>query len=207
MRSRSCEVNGVIIKLMELGEKDYLVTIITPTHGKIQVHAKGARRIESKFTGHLDLLNVCHFQLYKSPRNYIITECQLIQNYDHFRKNLDKFYISNEVAKMAFRFTTEEEENSAIYELLINTFLALENNEKENLILEAFKIKLLGLSGIMPDLHDIKDTEFMHIDIRLKKLLNFLLKNPYEDIIRLYLEKHDQNTLQKTTTGLLEYAA
>jgi DNA repair protein RecO (recombination protein O) len=203
---RSHQVQGVIIGQREFGEKDYVITIVTPTHGKLQVFAKGARELKSRFTGHLDLLNVCNFQLYKSPKNYIITECQLIQNYDHFRENLDKFYISSEVAKMAWRFTTEEEENPEIYRLLINTFIALENNEKENLIFEAFKIKLLALSGTMPDLYDIQGTEFANLDIRLKKLLNFLLKSPYEDIIRLYLEKKDHNILQKMTTGLLDYA-
>ncbi len=203
---RSHQVQGVIIGQREFGEKDYVITIVTPTHGKLQVFAKGARELKSRFTGHLDLLNVCNFQLYKSPKNYIITECQLIQNYDHFRENLDKFYAFSVVAKMAWRFTTEEEENPEIYRLLINTFIALENNEKENLIFEAFKIKLLALSGTMPDLYDIQGTEFANLDIRLKKLLNFLLKSPYEDIIRLYLEKKDHNILQKMTTGLLDYA-
>lgn len=203
---RSYKTKGIVIHKRSLGEKDYSVTLFTPCHGKIQVIAKGARNIKSKFTGHVDLLNICEVQIYNGPKNSILSDCDLNLNYSHFREDLNKFYICEEIAKMIRNFTNEDENSEDIYELLMETFAALNIYNKETLIFEAFKVKLFSLLGNMPDVYSLADTEFSHFDIRQKKLLKFLLSQPYSEIIRVYLDKKDAHLLQKMTNDLLAYA-
>jgi DNA repair protein RecO (recombination protein O) len=203
---RTYKTQGLIIQRRSLGEKDYAVTIFTPLYGRINAYAKGARRLKSKFTGHLDLLNICNFEIYMSPKSNIVTECQLQNNYSQFRKKLKKFYVSSNIAKMLQKFTTENENNEDIYALALNTFEALQNYDKEALIFEAFKIKLCQLLGSMPDLYELQYTDFSNIDLRLKKVLQHLLTQPYEEIIHLYLDKKDEQIIQKTVTEFMEYS-
>jgi DNA repair protein RecO (recombination protein O) len=203
---RTCKTQAIVLHKRPLGEKDYAVTLFTPLYGIIRCSARGAKRVESKFTGHLDLLNVCDVQIYNSPKNSLITECQMDKCYSYFRKNLNKFYTSENIAKIIKNYTTENENNEDIYNLLIETYDALSIYDKETLIFEAFKIKFFDLIGNMPDVYSLDDTEFSHFDIRQKKLLNFLLSQPYSEIIRVYLDKKDTHSLKQMTTELFAQA-
>jgi len=199
---RNLRTQGVIIKKRSLGEKDYVLTLFTPLYGKIEVHARGARQISSRFTGHLDLLNVCDFQLYKSAKSHTVVECCLNFSFSNFRENLPKFYYASEIAKILKSFESENCED--IYSLIIETFKSLEKYRKENLVFEAFKIKLFSLTGIMPDIYCIEETDFCNADMHLKKLLKFLLNEPYSEIIRLSVDKTDEQSLLDLTRNLME---
>ena len=199
---RNLKTQGVIIKKRSMGEKDYVLTLFTPLYGKIEVHAHGARQISSKFTGHMDLLNVCDFQLYKSAKNHTVVECGLQLDFSKFRENLAKFYYASEIAKILKSFETENCED--IYSLIIETLKAIEIYSKESLIFEAFKIKLFSLTGIMPDIYCIEETDFCKADMHLKKLLKFLLNEPYREIIRLAVNKKDEQSLSDLTYNLME---
>jgi DNA repair protein RecO (recombination protein O) len=198
---RTLKVQGVIIQKREIGEKDYAITIFTPEFGKIFAYARGARNIKSKFQGHLDLLNICDFHIYQSPKNHIITDCCLVKNFNKFCCYLPKFYAVEEITKIIRTYTTENEESGEIYSLLTETLNSLENSKKENLILEAFKIKLFLLLGMMPDLNT---NDFAPINIRMKKLMKYIIQNTYGEIQRINLCKNDARELERMTMLLSE---
>lgn len=203
---RNFKTEGIVIHKRNLGETDYVITILTPIFGKLEVHAKGARRVKSKFTGHLDLLNICNFQIYKSPKNYIVTECQLHKNYSIFWENLKQFHLGSEIVKI-LKYVSQENENCEdMYELVIETFNALVKYRKSNLIFEAFKIKLLNLLGFMPDFSTIDENEFKEIEFRMKKLIKYLSDRSFKDINLIALTQKEENSLQNTTNSLFAYS-
>ena len=199
---RNLKTQGVIIKKKSFGEKDYIVTLFTPLYGKIEARAHGAKELSSRFTGHIDILNVCEFQLYKSAKSHTIVECSLSTSFSGFRENLTKFYYASEMAKIIKMFESENCED--IYSLIIETLKALEKHGKEKLVFEAFKIKLFSLTGIMPDIYCIEETDFCSSDIHIKKLLRFILNEPYSEIIRLAVDKNDEHLLSDLTRNLME---
>ncbi len=200
------KTEGIILQIYPRGEKDYSVTIFSPELGKIRAFAKGARKMESKFTGHIDLLNICNFELYNGPHSTLITECSVTKSFSNFREHLSKFYLAAESAKMANRCITENEDHQNSYKLLIETLEALNKFGKEEIIFEAFKIKLCEILGIMPDLYSLSQTEFGNLSLRLKKVLKFLLEKSYDEIINLSLEEEDADDLRKTTQQFLAFS-
>lgn len=200
------KTQGIILQMYPRGEKDYSVTIFSPLFGKIKAYAKGARRMESKFTGHLDLLNICDFELYNGPHSTLITQCDVIGSFSKFREELPKFYLATESAKMTNRCITENEDHISSYNLLIETLEAINTFGKEDMIFEAFKIKLCEILGLMPDLYALNQTEFHNLSLRLKKVLKFFLENPYSEIVNLALGQEDSNDLKKTTNQFLAFA-
>jgi DNA repair protein RecO (recombination protein O) len=200
------KTQGIILQRYPRGEKDYSVMIFSPEYGKIRAYAKGARRLKSKFTGHLDLLNIDDFELYNGPHSTLITECNVINSFPTFREKLNKFYIATESAKMTSRCITENEDHQQIYNLLIDTLHAFNIFNNEDIVFEAFKIKLCDLLGIMPDLYSLHQTEFENISLRLKKVFKFFLEKPYEDIVKLALAQEDSASLKNTTQQFLAFS-
>ena len=71
---RNISEKCVILGHKNFNESDKLVFLYSDKFGRIKAIAKGARKITSKFTGHLETLNICFVTLYFGPRNIIITE-------------------------------------------------------------------------------------------------------------------------------------
>lgn len=207
MTMRGKKTPGIVIRKKAISEKDCAVLILSPFFGKIDAYVKGARNMKSKFTGHLDLLNVCDFEIYNGPNSNIVTECQLSKNFTHFSKDLKKFYFASLIAKVLTKFTNENEQCEDIYQLTISTFEALETFGKEDITYEAFKIKFCDLLGSLPDLHDLKSTDFKEFDVNLTATLNVLLNERFEKVQSLKLNKQQKEILKKSTENFLELAS
>lgn len=204
---RTKKTPGIVIRKKAVNEKDCAVLILSPFFGKIDAYANGARNMKSKFTGHLDLLNVCDFEIYTGPGSSIVTECQLKKNYSDFSKDLKKFYFASLVAKILIKFTNENENCEDIYQLAISTFEALDGFSKEDVTYEAFKIKFCDLLGSLPDLSDLKNTEFKRFDQNLTSTLKILHTERFDKVQNLKLDKQQKEILKKTTENFLELAS
>ena len=204
---RTKKTPGIVIRKKAVNEKDCAVLILSPFFGKIDAYAKGSRNIKSKFTGHLDLLNVCDFEIYDGPGSNIVTECQLNKNYADFSKDLKKFFFASLIAKILIKFTNENENSENIYQLCLSTFEALNTFSKEDVTYESFKIKFCDLLGSLPDLHDLSNTDFKGFDENLTSTLKVLHTERFENIQNLKLNKQQKETLKKTTENFLELAS
>lgn len=86
---------GFVIKRVNLGEADRFVTLFTKNNGKIEVLAKGVRKISSKRASHIELLNLINFNSVKTSRKYpsekapyILTEVDLVTSFEDRRETL-----------------------------------------------------------------------------------------------------------------------
>ena len=149
---RHLNTPGIILKKHNSGEYDQFITLYCPTLGKIQALAKGSRKIESSFTGHLETLNICHFQLYKGPHTFMITQCQAESVFKNVRDDFTKSMLAILISEIFQRATSATEDGEALFYLLEKTLTSLNQNHKHLLCLESFKIKLLNLLGVMPDI-------------------------------------------------------
>lgn len=202
---RNQKVKGVIISKRPLGEKDYALTVLTAETGKFFCTVKGARGIKSKFTGHIDLLNVCDFDLYKGQNYAFVTECQVDCNYSGLGDDLKKFYYASLISKILNRFVTENENSHEIFNLAIETLQFIKKFNKEELIYEAFKIKACQILGLMPDINEIENIELEHLNQNIKEIIYQMHQYDYHDIIKLKLNKEHLERLKKTTEKMLEH--
>lgn len=113
--------------------------------------AKGARKNTSSFVGHLEPLNICEFQLYKSAHRYTITQCQMQHAFKNIRQNLQLIMTCFLLIEIFHRITQPEEQNEEMYDLLIETLANIEKDTKNELYIENFKIKILKDAGAVPD--------------------------------------------------------
>lgn len=79
---------GIIIRLSDGGEADKYASIFTQEHGLIDTLAKGVRRPTSRKSGHLDLLNLVKFQVARGRQPQILTQVELINDFNHLKTDL-----------------------------------------------------------------------------------------------------------------------
>jgi DNA repair protein RecO (recombination protein O) len=203
-KTRSLKTRGIILGSKLLRETDKAVFIYTREHGKIRAVAKGALKLSSKFTGTIETLNFCDFNLYQGPRNTIITEVKQEKSFKTLRENLDKATSAILIAKIANELIAEHVKTSEIFDLIEETLKEIVKSNKTLIITAAFVIKLLDILGLLPDMEDIKNFH-THFPVKYQKLIKFLQENSFSKITKLTVKKDEAPIIKSILKDIIEY--
>lgn len=151
---RNLSLKGIILKKRNIGEHDQYITLYCSELGKIEAIAKGSRKSGSSFTGHLEIPNICRFQIYQSSRNLIITECKTITSFKALYHDFDKALVAMLLVEMFEKALSFHQVERNIFELLQESIMYLSQNHNAFVCVESFKLKLLEFLGIFPNLSE-----------------------------------------------------
>lgn len=197
---KTLTTRAVILSTKTLGESDKSVCIYTEDLGKIRVTAKGACRIQSRFSGHLQVMNICKISLYFGPKNIILTEINSIKTTSALQNNLEKSLCALQIAEVTNNMLYTEQKLDNLLQLIMETLKALEKSEKNSLILIGYIIKILNLTGHLPQYsnedHNLKE--------KFRKFFNFIKKSTYPEINKIRLEQKELNFILSIIQEILE---
>lgn len=136
-----------MLKRVNWGEADRLVTVFSRKGGKLRLLAKGIRRLSSRKKGHLELFNQLKLQVAVGKNLDLVTEAETINNFPQLRRNLNRVRIAYLLLELVDKLTAENQEHEEVYTLLTDTLSQLDSDTaSKNLIVE-FEIKILQLLG------------------------------------------------------------
>jgi len=131
--------SGFIIRRINLGDADRIVTIFSKQNGKIKVIAKGVRKITSRRSAFLEPLNLIEFHAVQSHSRRVLTEVQLVSSFPQNKKNLKNYQKIFELCEIIDSLCGEDEILSSIYEQIYK----FTNNKKRYSSFLRFKTDLL----------------------------------------------------------------
>lgn len=165
---RVYQTEAIVIKRVDLGEADKIVTLYTPHLGKLRAVAKGARRPQSKLGGHVELLTRSQMMLARGRNLDIITQSQTLDSFSPLRNELWRISCALYVAELVDQFTAERIENPPLFQLLLETLSWLCQAKEGELLLRYFELHLLHHLGYRPQLYCC-----VHCRSRLQPRVNF----------------------------------
>ncbi len=147
------KTDGLIIRDLNVGEDDRIVTIITRERGIIRASARGARRVKSRLSTATRLFCYSDFTLYKGRDKYIIDEAQPIEFFLGVDKDLERLSLAQYFAQLCAFLAPEEEQAEPFLRLMLNALNFIKNEKRPlPLIKSAFELRMLTMSGYMPDI-------------------------------------------------------
>lgn len=184
---KSYSAVGVILKRRNFSEADRIITIFTKYHGKIYAIAKGVRKITSRKAPSLEPFTLCKLFIVSGKNLDIITETELISSFPSLRKNLKSVTLAYEICEMIDRLLPEKQINRSLFELIINSFNALNDPQQkmETINQEEVLMKILWDLGYLPEnrsLHGVELSNFIE-NILEKKLKSRQLLTKIEQLI------------------------
>lgn len=160
------KVEGVILKRRNLGEADRILTVFSYQRGKITVLAKGVRRITSRRSGNVELLNRAVMYLHPAKNFLILTEASSLSTYQKLKDDLILSTYAFHIIELMDKLTAENQESRILYEHLVNVLQRLSRNPRQILI-RAFEAKILSNQGFV-NFRDFR--EFGELREILKKI-------------------------------------
>jgi DNA repair protein RecO (recombination protein O) len=149
---RTYRAEAIVLKGMDLGEADRIVTLYTRYFGKLRAVAKGARRPTSRLAGHVEPLAHVTFQLAKGRELDIITQAETRETYRGLRETLVETAAGWYVAELVDRFTVDRVPSTPTFDLLATALRHLDRGEPAGLVCRWFDLHLLDRAGFRPEL-------------------------------------------------------
>lgn len=149
---RLYRTEAVVLRRMNVGEADKILVIYTPTRGKLRVVAKGVRRTTSRLGGYVELFTQARVLIAKGRNLDIITQSEQVVVFRNLREDLNLFAYASYTAELLDRLTEDNSENFPAYQLLVETFTALNEGADPAITLRAYELHLLGYMGYRPQL-------------------------------------------------------
>lgn len=143
---------AIVIRRMNFGEADKILTVYTPTRGKLRLIAKGVRRTTSRLGGHLELFMQCKLLVAKGRNLDLITQSETINVFPKLRNNLALIAYAWQGIELLDRLTEDGLENYPVYSLLAEFLASLEAGHDPISTSRAYELHLLGYLGYRPQL-------------------------------------------------------
>lgn len=151
-RRRVYRTDAIILSRRDWREADRLVTLLSPVVGKQRVVAPGARKPQTRKSGHLELFTRGHYVLAKGRTFDIITQAETHDYFPTLHAGLDLLGQAAVAAELVDRFLLEGEENALLYELLLKTLSRLDAGDRPASVMRYFELRMLALVGYQPNL-------------------------------------------------------
>ncbi|NDJ59837.1 MAG: DNA repair protein RecO [Chloroflexi bacterium] len=147
----------LILKRRDFGEADRLLTVLTPGHGKLSVIAKGARKLASTKTGHVELFTRADALIHRGRDFGIAVQVEQVAPHLLLREDLQRGAYAGYAAELVDRFVLEEGSDdghaAAVFNLLDATFARLSSaTDDPRLVLRYYELHLLDHAGFRPEL-------------------------------------------------------
>lgn len=155
LQERIYKSEAVVLRRMEFGESDYLLTLYMPNQGKVKAIAKGVRKPTNRRTGHLELYTRTHLVLNQGRELHIITQAETLEAYLPLQQDLDRTLYASHFVEMLDQFALEGEVLPAAYDLIINGLAWLcEPDADLRLAARYYEFQLLRVMGYEPSLFE-----------------------------------------------------
>lgn len=214
MRERIYRTDALVLRRNDFGEADRLLLIATPK-GKQRIIARGVRKTTSRLASGVELFTHVRLLLAIGRNLDIVTQSQVVASYAGLHASLERLRCAYYVAELYDQFVQSEQENPALFSVLLEAFAALDTTRNLDLLLRAYELRLLHAAGYRPQLqrcvvsHEPLTEEARHFSPTLGgvlspacsasdhhalpmslaafKLLRYLQREPWEAIERMHL--------------------
>jgi DNA repair protein RecO (recombination protein O) len=152
LREHLYKTEAIILKRIDLGEADRILTILSPHFGKLRVVAKGVRRMPSRLAGHVELFTRSQMLLAKARNLDIVTQSETVDAYRALHEDLPRIAHASYAAELLDALTPDALENYPVYKLAVDVFGLISSEPNSTRVLRWFEVQLLGYMGYAPEL-------------------------------------------------------
>ncbi|KAF0198122.1 MAG: DNA repair protein RecO (recombination protein O) [Bacillota bacterium] len=138
---------GIVLRSMNLGEWDKLLTVFTQGQGRLKIVAKGARKIQSRYASLTQLFCNIRFTVYQGKSVHTFSQVELIEGFRPLREDLGRMAYGIYMLEMIDATLEEGQSHDDILSLLIACLHILSHTDHLELLLAFYELRLLSRLG------------------------------------------------------------
>ncbi|NIK77403.1 DNA repair protein RecO (recombination protein O) [Paenibacillus castaneae] len=147
-------VEGIVIRSMDYGEGNKIVTLLTKTNGKAGVLIRGAKKIKSKHSSLAQPFTYGEFVYFRSSGLGTLNSGEIIESHHILREQLDLAAYASYAVELTDRSLQDDEATSFHFEQLKACLGALKEGKDPQIVIHLYEMRILDLSGYAPELDE-----------------------------------------------------
>ena len=148
---RRYTTEAIVLTRFDLGEADRVMTLITPTGGKLKAIAKGIRRPTSRLGGSLEPFAELTVSMARGRTFDVVTQVSVGHAWLRLRDSLESTATAWYLAELADRSLEERHAAEAVYALLRRAYELLDAEMQPGRVARWFEMHLLDELGQRPE--------------------------------------------------------
>ncbi len=149
LMTRTVKSEAIVLRKRSLLKKDTIVTLFTERSGKINVLAKGIKKITSRRLPHTETGNLINVILYRKDERYFLQETKLISAFSQIKKDQKKLVYFYLFLFILERLLPENAKEIKVYQLAKSFLVALSKKDLGEDGLCSYLNKLLSVLGYL----------------------------------------------------------
>ena len=169
---------GIVIRSMDYGEGNKIITLCTEKSGKVGVLVRGAKKVKSRHAALTQLFTYGEYVFFRNGTGLgTLNAGEIIESHHLLREDLMKAAYSSYACELLDRVLQDEETGAFWFHQLKACLGALDEGKDPQIIIHLYEMKILQAAGYGPELgvciscgHERSD-EDMSVSPRLGGLL------------------------------------
>jgi DNA repair protein RecO (recombination protein O) len=149
------QADAVVLRRLDYGEADRILTLLTREYGKLSAIAKGSRRAKARAATSLDLFARSRMMLAKGHNLDVVAQAERRGDVRHISGDLQRTAYACLVAEVADKVLEERHPVDDVFQLVVTSIEQLNVPERSARADSAwFLMRILELLGYQPQLQD-----------------------------------------------------
>jgi len=146
-------IQALVLRVVNYNDTDALLTVLSRTHGKLTLKARGLRRKRSQLVAPCQLLTFAEFTVFEYRGYYTINEAHVLEMFEPLRRDLCRLSLATYFAQVTEVLAQEDLQNPELLSLSLNCLHALSHLKlPESKGKAVFELRSACLAGYTPDL-------------------------------------------------------
>jgi DNA repair protein RecO (recombination protein O) len=144
--------DALVLRSVDYGEADRIVTLLTRRHGKLGALARSARRSKRRFAGALEGFALLDAELALGSGDLArFQSARVTRAFPRLLGDLERLTVAGALLRLTRDLVPERMPDEALFDALVNMFEALDRADVPPAALHvAFEIRLLAMTGFAP---------------------------------------------------------
>jgi DNA repair protein RecO (recombination protein O) len=148
-------VEGIVIRSMDYGEGNKIITLCTENTGKIGVLVRGAKKVKSRHAALTQLFTLGEYVFFRNGTGLgTLNAGEITESHYRLRGDLYMAAYASYACELLDRILHDEETGNFWFQQLKACLAALEEGKDPGIILNVYEMKILQTAGYAPQLNE-----------------------------------------------------
>ena len=152
--------DGLVLRIVEIGDHDRLLTLLTPNYGRIRVMAKGVSTLRSSILSIVQMFTYGNYEIYRKGDSYWLRDGSVINTFYALSDDIERLALASYISEAAIEMSDEGEDATDTLRLVLNTFYAICKQDRPYSVIKAvYELRMVAMAGYCPDLSGCDECE------------------------------------------------
>ncbi|MFC5532136.1 DNA repair protein RecO [Cohnella yongneupensis] len=147
-------VEGIVIRSVDYGEGNKIITLLTPSFGKQGIVVRGAKKLKSRFGATAQLFTYGDYSYYKNSSLGTLNSAEILESFRELREGLEGPAYAAYAAELTDRAINDDEAAAYLFHQLKACQTALVEGKDPQIVLRAYEMKVVNAAGYTPMLDE-----------------------------------------------------